>query len=67
MSPLEVQALENAWARAHEVGAPAVLGMCLKAKMPVAEARKVVEAAKDTRHPFSFANKCISRWRTSDG
>ena len=63
MSLLEEQAKDNAWARAHELGLPSILGRCIKAGMSWTEARAIVEECNGKREPHVFCTACISRWR----
>ncbi len=66
MTPIAQQALDNAWARAHELGLPSILGRCLKAGMPIGKAREVVEACDGKRQPHVFCSACINRWRAQE-
>jgi len=63
MSLIEEQARDNAWARAHEVGLPSILGRCFKAGMSVTVARGIVEQCNGKRQPQLYCSKCIARWR----
>lgn len=64
-------ALDQGWARAHELDYlngqkrtyAGVFGRLLKAGMTVDRARKTLELCNGKRQPHVFATACLRRWR----